>query len=1003
MELAKPTGTKEKDNASQKKASSGDFSHEHEYEVEDTLSQQYGMPLYLQRSVMGGSTPPIQRQTAEDDEEEEVLQTKKNSTSTQCASIQANIQAKLTIGEPDDEYEREADAVADKVMRLPMQDDVKQKNITPFRSFGSHNRNRIPKFQQKSDKTNNSLSTVSPSVSNTINSPGSGQPLNEPIKSRTESVLNTDLSRVRVHNDDAAQKAARDINARAFTHQNNIFLGRGESTSDIGLMAHEITHTAQQSTQDIPDIQRFEARYHESAERVGLGGSGGLTQDEITQIYIGNWMRDVNQAFVPTMQASIPHHVRFALLKYMGVKKFGQSFSAEQMGFYIPAEHMDSPAGLLEPSGDSGDVLTAQPSVVEGRAIDPIPDSGLGANATPQESVDPSASVSADIDANIFSVDQTGVMAFIRRTNQHIERRLTLASELGRTPEGMMHFGAALHPIEDLFAHSNWIEIAANRVLADNPTLLADYLDEGAEIFTLAGTIPAGPYENAMISESRPILTTGSFATLDTAISISHEMISFLREGLHAESNPAVGEAQKELILAFVGQYGGESSAEYVAIIQSVPFPSIPAAVLNWAYSFVNPQLAAYAEQVETQMAEQRVSDTNLMRVREANQGTMRGEFSSISQQMMELEAQFGEIPVAEQQRLKMAEAAEREAVFAATPEQVLAGPSHSQIAKDHGNSIFFGIAFRLATVAISMMREKMTAVWSAQGDTESYTRERPAPAHPNEAGMPWEDGYVLPWERGRGATPRTSRNFSTDLDNRVQESLEVGEYVLEHGHAEGQSYDIDGMRSESAATVRGVGDKLTIVGTALLTPRWSRSIARDMLKLADEIKDCANEIGDAETFEERDTANKKLSALQSQLVEQVELYMEGSSGFDPQSLVLGTIMTVLNREVASTAVAYTEDQRRILNTNETPFDIEVSHIDLGEPDLTGFSESAGIRGAVHDLIMESRKVVGHPYENLWWYSDVLNYIEENSAQFAEEVRARNAGWAGFRHNESSH
>src|ERR1044071_800863 len=37
------------------------------------------------------------------------------------------IQPKLSVGEPDDKYEKEADAVADKVMRMPEQNFVQRK------------------------------------------------------------------------------------------------------------------------------------------------------------------------------------------------------------------------------------------------------------------------------------------------------------------------------------------------------------------------------------------------------------------------------------------------------------------------------------------------------------------------------------------------------------------------------------------------------------------------------------------------------------------------------------------------------------------------------------------------------------------------------------------------------------------------------------------------------------------------------------------------------------
>jgi hypothetical protein len=74
-----------------------------------------------------------------------------------------------------------------------------------------------------------------------------GEPLNAATKSVLESRMGIDLGDVRVHQDESERRDAAAIEARAFTYGKDIWLGPGESQSDIELMAHEATHVVQQA------------------------------------------------------------------------------------------------------------------------------------------------------------------------------------------------------------------------------------------------------------------------------------------------------------------------------------------------------------------------------------------------------------------------------------------------------------------------------------------------------------------------------------------------------------------------------------------------------------------------------------------------------------------------------------------------------------------------------------------------------------------------------------
>ena len=71
-----------------------------------------------------------------------------------------------------------------------------------------------------------------------IHSRGPGEPLNPQTRRRLESSQGVDMSEVRVHEDSSARQAAGAMKARAFTHKNHIWLGHGQSQTNVKLMAH---------------------------------------------------------------------------------------------------------------------------------------------------------------------------------------------------------------------------------------------------------------------------------------------------------------------------------------------------------------------------------------------------------------------------------------------------------------------------------------------------------------------------------------------------------------------------------------------------------------------------------------------------------------------------------------------------------------------------------------------------------------------------------------------
>ncbi|HSR95922.1 MAG TPA: DUF4157 domain-containing protein, partial [Kofleriaceae bacterium] len=112
---------------------------------------------------------------------------------------------------------------------------------------------------------------------------GSGSAIDPGVAARTGAHLGVDFSGVKVHADPLSREATAAMGARAFAHGNDVFLGPGESDRDLGLMAHELTHVAQQGAADQRSPQRAvqvgeaNSPAEHEADRVAAAVTGGAT------------------------------------------------------------------------------------------------------------------------------------------------------------------------------------------------------------------------------------------------------------------------------------------------------------------------------------------------------------------------------------------------------------------------------------------------------------------------------------------------------------------------------------------------------------------------------------------------------------------------------------------------------------------------------------------------------------------------------------------------------
>lgn len=167
--------------------------------------------------------------------------------------VPGSVQAKLTIGEPNDKYEQEADNVAKAVVKHidSSQPEQEQSSIHQMSSSVAPMM-RLPLQRQSSIP----VGSASHDFEKSLNQARSGGSALAPkVQSQMESSMGADFSGVKVHTDSQANNLSQSIQAKAFTTGQDVFFKQGEynpsSRSGQELLAHELTHVIQQNSSTV--------------------------------------------------------------------------------------------------------------------------------------------------------------------------------------------------------------------------------------------------------------------------------------------------------------------------------------------------------------------------------------------------------------------------------------------------------------------------------------------------------------------------------------------------------------------------------------------------------------------------------------------------------------------------------------------------------------------------------------------------------------------------------
>lgn len=198
--------------------------------------------------------------------------------------LATGVQTKLEVSSPDDPLEKEADAVADRVLRMPdrwsaqrpapepgvssrgppiqrkcksceedeqaaslVQREIAPAPAPPIAAFAA------PRLSRKcaACEAEDEAAPASAFESYLATSRGGGVALQRAARDRFEPRFGRDFSAVRVHADGGSARAAAAINAHAFTTGSDIHFGAGRyqpgTPQGDRLLAHELVHTIQQT------------------------------------------------------------------------------------------------------------------------------------------------------------------------------------------------------------------------------------------------------------------------------------------------------------------------------------------------------------------------------------------------------------------------------------------------------------------------------------------------------------------------------------------------------------------------------------------------------------------------------------------------------------------------------------------------------------------------------------------------------------------------------------
>jgi hypothetical protein len=479
-----------------------------------------------------------------------------------------------------------------------------------------------------------------------------------------------------------------------------------QTPSDIEVLPTEVPAAGPS-----PVMARFEAGKG-SKEHATHGAieavleTAGFSHNEVRAIYYGNWLRDYSQLLDPkivratTMPRNFPDVLSrealtrivdvLAVREFVDLMKIDRSrFEVTQarLGVYKPGEHIDNP-----------------------KVVDPKP-------ANPRDrDADFEPWVRAG-DALLEVDPDTSMKRYIKRSADEMSRLLESAVRAGvQSTDGLRNFGAALHILEDFFAHSNFVELSLIK----------------------AGYADVLPWTSKAPCRHGLPLVTGMFGGSDVIASLAAPLsrILFANEQKPFEATkPGERSERDQIILILLGEHPNRLLLE--------GYETFLAARDKWASLPFHAQIEAYYHYINLPG---RIIGTAVGAV-------MQGLASWFGNSIDDMQTLLGEDPNTSGST----------------------DPSHSQLAKDHAEHPLHMLAAELARKAVLHVGQAMLGTEHGKEGAE-----HPAIVavryftHPMDS--EWQDETVRRWasENAWNVQRATRKSDLLDGQKRLQQSAQA-------------------------------------------------------------------------------------------------------------------------------------------------------------------------------------------------------------------------------------